>query len=56
MADHPADEHAPDPGDLSIDERTRNHERRLALARLSRAPVEAGLYDSNEFPEDGQDE
>jgi hypothetical protein len=26
MADHPADKHAPDPSDLSIDERTRNHE------------------------------
>ena len=56
MADHPADKHAPDPRDLSIDERTRNHERRLALVRLSRAAVEAGLYDRNEFPEGGQDE
>ena len=31
-------------------------QRRLALARLSRAAVEAGLYDRNEIPEGGQDE
>ena len=31
-------------------------ERRDALDRLSKAAMEAGLYDRNEFPEGGQDE
>ena len=34
----------------------RDEERRAALDRLSRAAVEAGLYDRNKFPEGGQDE
>jgi len=34
----------------------RDQERRAALDRLSRAAVEAGLYDRNTFPEGGQDE
>ena len=56
MANHPIGKHAPNPGDVATDEQRRNQERRLALARLSRAAVEAGLYDRNEFPEGGQDE
>ena len=56
MADHPENRRALDPGDVSSDERTRNQQRQLALARLSRAAVECGLYDRNEFPEGGQDE
>jgi excisionase family DNA binding protein len=34
----------------------REKERRAALARLSQAAVDAGLYDRNTFPEGGQDE
>jgi excisionase family DNA binding protein len=34
----------------------RDEERHSALDRLSRAAVEAGLYDRNKFPEGGQDE
>jgi excisionase family DNA binding protein len=34
----------------------RDEERHAALDRLSRAAVEAGLYDRNRFPEGGQDE
>lgn len=34
----------------------RDEERRAALDRLSRAAVEAGLYDRNKFPEGGHDE
>ncbi|HZQ67212.1 MAG TPA: excisionase family DNA-binding protein [Terriglobales bacterium] len=34
----------------------RDEERHAALDRLSRAAVEAGLYDRNKFPEGGQDE
>ena len=34
----------------------RDDERQAALDRLSRAAVEAGLYDRNKFPEGGRDE
>lgn len=34
----------------------REKERRAALARLSQAAVDQGLYDRNVFPEGGQDE
>src|ERR1700688_1425188 len=34
----------------------RDEERQAALDRLSRAAVEAGLYDRNKFPEGGRDE
>jgi len=34
----------------------RDQERHAALDRLSRAAVEAGLYDRNTFPKGGQDE
>jgi excisionase family DNA binding protein len=34
----------------------RDEERQTALDRLSRAAVEAGLYDRNKFPEGGRDE
>jgi excisionase family DNA binding protein len=34
----------------------RDEERHAALDRLSRATMEAGLYDHNRFPEGGQDE
>ena len=34
----------------------RDEERHAALDRLSRATMEAGLYDRNRFPEGGQDE
>jgi hypothetical protein len=56
MADDPVNKRATDPNDVSTDERARNQERRLALARLSRAALESRLYDRNEFPEGGQDE
>lgn len=56
MADHPDNRRALDPGDVSSDERTRNQQRQLALARLSCAAVASGLYDRNEFPEAGPDE
>ncbi len=36
--------------------RRRDHDRRAALAGLSREAFEAGLYDSNVMPEDGCDE
>lgn len=57
MADDPVNKHGQDQSDVSTEERAaRNQERRLALARLSRAAVESGLYDRNEFPQGGQDE
>jgi hypothetical protein len=56
MANQTVGKDAPSPGDVPTDEQRRNQERRVALARLSRAAAEAGLYDRNEFPEGGQDE
>ncbi len=46
----------PDSGDNPVSTQRRDEERRVALERLSRAAIETGLYDRNEFPDDGQDE
>jgi len=56
MADDPVNMRVPGPSEVSTDQWARNQERRLALARLSRAAVESGLYDRNELPKGGQDE
>lgn len=46
----------PDSGDNPVSTQRRDEERRAALDRLSRTAMETGLYDRNEFPDDGQDD